>query len=285
MADKSRVPYPDTRTLLKGNGDRVETLMREEKHPMPIEKIEYVAFKGCLIYIEGATHPKKGFPTPEAIWAVNQVKVVFIELTKILTKPMFILGFLFTWNKKKLLESLVHSFLIIGNKALDPYLFKDIFLTPTAYKLNDIILVFLNKLGIRQGLASEFAYTFCHLIEYDDAYRYRIQDIASETSTGLIKENPRAEIKRLIKIFNEREISKYVREKFLRIANIMLWMLLIPRVKKAFVEAISGRIEGVYYDEADWYWVSLRSDYNFGGMTFSERVRRVTPPPCLLQES
>lgn len=233
-----------------------------------LEKIEYKAMQGVFIHVKGGLHPKKGFPTPEAIWAINQVKILIREAIKF---PL-----LFVHNKNKLLN----SFNFIVNKGMSPYYLKEFYLCPTASAINWIGLIFLVRIGVNQTVASNTAKIFAHVFEYDDAYRYRIQDLANATSSEAMAENPRREIKKLMNILRERELyNQVVQPKFEIASKLLLIALLIPKYKKAFIEAIQGQIERMQPDKGDWYWMCMRGDYDFGGLSYAERHKLFTQYP------
>jgi hypothetical protein len=118
-----------------------------------------------------------------------------------------------------------------------------------------------------------------HIFEYDDAYRYRIQDIATEVIPAALETNPKQEILRLFHIYSIRDTSPAVIIKFYRVVKLLCWALVIPKVKKAFIKAITGRTVGMRYDDADWYWVSMRDDYHFGGVDYETRSSQLKKRP------
>lgn len=272
-----KIIYPEREIFLYD--DKITASIKEQQVTNIHDHVEYVPFVGSLIFVEGAEYPKKGFPTPESVWATNQIKIVFTEGVRLLCKPSFVISFLLTWNKINLIENILQSYNKISLKALRPYLLKDIYMIPTTRSINNIVLIFLTELGINQNIASDFAFFIAHIFEYDDAYRYRIQDIMTNTSSGSLKFNVRNELSFLVNLFRLREVDHFVATKFNRIISILSWLLLIPSVKKAFIKAIDGNIEGMHYDEADWYWVSQRNDFLFGGMTYEERFSKLTKVP------
>ena len=273
----NKVPYPDRRIFLYD--DKVTSMVKEQHVTHRLDHIEYHPFIGSLIFIEGAEYPKKGFPTPEAVWAANQAKVVITEGMKVIYTPAFIIGFLFTWNKIKLIEKILVSYNLIAFRSLKPYLYKEIYMMPTCYTLNNLVLIFLTKIGIDQKIASDFSYLLAHIFEYDDAYRYRLQDIVSETTSDRLKHVSQMEIKRLMEIYLLRETGNSVQPRVKRIVNIITWALYIPKIKKAFQSMCDFPIERMALDEADRYWIGMRNDYNFEGLDYETRVSKLKKVP------
>lgn len=219
--------------------------------------------KGCLRFVDGATYPSKGVPQPEVIYALNFVKETVKQAIKF---PLLFL------NKNKLLT----SFNQVCDRALLPYMVNPDYFCPTAKGVSHMITMFLIEIGIDPNISKKTGYNIAHLFEYDDAYRYRMQDIATETDVKAFKENPRKELARLMKIWRERDrIGVTVKmEMFMK---PVLWLLLIPKYKKA-VSKMSVYIKAMVYDEADWYWTCMKDDYHFGGKIFDERIKDIVVP-------
>jgi hypothetical protein len=277
MKKKMTIPYPDRGIFV--NDDKHTASIKEQDTTMMLDHIEYAPFKGSLIYIKGATYPKKGFPTPEAVWAINQVKVVLRESLSLFNTKAFMVGFLLTWNKKAFIEKALRSYNTIAMRALKPYMIKMEYLCPTAYSANNGMMLFLTELGIDQQVASDFACIFAHILEYDDAYRYRVQDIASIMSYDFISSMPGIEFDYLFNTYMKRELNETVASKVTNIRRLLKYVLMIPRLRKALVAAILFSLPGMKYDEADYYWVSMRGDYLFGGKTYEERYEALKERP------
>lgn len=256
------IPTPSKEAFVGNN-----KLIDEEVITFVAEKIEYVPFQGILIHVKDALHPKKGFPTLEAVFSINQVKSIIMESLRYL--PILFLFF----SKRTLLT----TFNNLANKSITPHKIKEIYLCPAAYSTHLFVYTFLIKLDIPQPLALSVALNIAHIVEYDDAYRYRIQDIATEARIHDIKGSPRKELKRLLAIFSSRT-TDVVHLKIQRLITPLLYLLLIPKYDEAFTSAAS-HIKGMKYDEADWYWVCTRGDhYNFGGFTPEHRNSLVVLP-------
>jgi len=238
------------------------SLLNERQFVNSTTHFELVPYQGLLRYVEGAPYPAKGVPTPNAIFAINQVKT----LVKLASKysPFLILV-------KK--ETLLKDFNLLFDKLFQPYIIKEEYLCPTAFYTQRFITNFLMNLG----LDPQISQTTAHILEYDDAYRYRFQDIINEADLSQLQISPRKEIKRLINIYKQREENQVVKDKLEKLITPILYLLLIPKVKKAFIQAIP-HIKGIRPDPADLYWMSIRNDYLFGGKTYEERSKDVPHP-------
>ncbi len=254
----------------------VQVIAKEEVPTYILDHFDFT--KGIDTYMKDASFPRKGFPTPSAFVSVNYVKSVFIDSLRVIIDPVFIptaVMFLCLPFKRKIkfIEKALIGFNRLTFKVMRKELRVHRYLTPIAQELFILVKVFLVRLGINEEQAIQFAEIFCHLIEYDDAYRFRLQDIFNEVNQESLLTNPRKELKRVFKIYKERD-SIGVAEKFSIIYYLLLLVLLSPKIRSSFKEVVKvTNFSKLRFDEADHYWVSVRGDYKFFGKTFEERVQ------------
>ncbi len=239
---------------------------------------------GALRHIEGAKYPMKGIPTPDKVQGVNIIKTLLREFVKY--SPLFIFV-----NKNKLFA----SFNILTNRILKSTVVEHIavphkYLCATSHGVYSIIANFLVNVGVNEEIAENTAYNIAHIFEHDDAWRYRLQDMATECDINAITDNPTKEIKRLLKIYRVRQNMQYnpkfasfLTDKIELLIKPLYILFLIPKFKNAFVQT-AYFIKTMEYDDSDWYWVCLRDDYNYGGKTIEERSKGITPPKLYLME-
>lgn len=268
-----QLPQPPADLFLNKKG--VDQILAEGTSSWRIESLDYT--DGVHIHVVGAEFPKKGFPTPEAIWAINHVKKAFIESVKIAHSMQLIpaaIAFL-VLPKSGFIEKLLSSFNRLSFGALSPFIMSPKYMTPLARELEQFITDILIELNITEGNAKTFASMFSHVIEYDSAYRYRLEDLFSETSAERLQ-NPRREIVRLARIARDRELNDDVRAKFASMATILGLVLLSPSLRKAIRKsARKAKFESLQYDKADYYWCLLRTDYDFMGMNYEDRIAKI----------
>ena len=254
------IPQPPKDLYEYATGSRNSTMYQEHAKSMIIEKITFQ--NGIKVYVKGATYPKKGFPTPEAVWSANQAKRLLIEALKL---PLLFL------NPIKKLLAVYND---IAMKAVQPFILKDEYMTPTGQEIKSYIRIFMTHLQFSQQLAKDFANIIGFIIDIDDAYRYRIQDILSETTQQELLSQPIREIRRLTHILIQRD-SPGVSRKFQRVSILLQLLLLLPHYRRAFKKTLSENFlffQKLQYDPADEYWVWNRPDYKFMGMTHELRI-------------
>lgn len=240
-------------------------------------EMDGVSFESSVqVYLTGADYPMKGLAAAEAIWAINTLKRIFIEAVKLFSFREFMASFILLAvgggkRRSRLVTQLVAGFNRIGWSIASPYVLSDKYATPCALEVYHFIAVFLRELGVEDSEAHKTGELVAMIFEYDNAYRYRLQDMFNETEWTLLMSNPRKEIRRLVKLFLERD-TEIVGKKVSMFVQIASWVLLIPSVKNAFrygVDAINFRL--MVPDEIDKYWMSFRKDYLFFGKTLAER--------------
>ena len=116
-------------------------------------------------------------------------------------------------------------------------------------------------------------------LEYDYTYRARWQDAIPLIDKEKLKKNPRKEISRIFDILVEREAQEdknvYMSKKWKDIKRIVSFGMRIKETKGVVVRFfLELDLEKIRFDEADWYFVLDRSDYNYGGFIHKERMEQ-----------
>lgn len=248
---------------------------------------EMIENLGALRYVVGATYPVKGIPIPEAIYAVNQIKTILRETVKYLPTLMF-------YKKEKLLVSFnTITNRILRSRVVTHSTVPHKYLCPTAFGVYSIVSNFLVNIGIDEEIAENTGYNIAHIFEHDDAWRYRLQDMATETNIDKLFDNPTQEIDRLLHLYKNRQdvdptgsLKGNDTPHVARIrvfTKLIKYILYIPKYKHAF-RSIIRFIKMMEYDDADWYWVCLRDDYNYGGKNVEERTKGIVIPKRYLMK-
>lgn len=279
------VPYPPDFVFKYRNKARIspaQEVMQAKQAMFVFERMDYPEEGGQLAYFKGVPYPAKGHPFPEAVYAVNFVKrmsrnAILGFINKDLWKEY--LGFLFSSKKNKInkLSRFVELYCDIANKVIAPYILEERYLTPCSYEILDFIRRFLRKIGVEGSLADNFAEVFSSQIEYDNAYRLRIEDAMSETSQESMMEDPIGELIKLGEVVTQRDPSIHNSERFRKILGTVAKLLWIPKYKRIFIECIKeSTFENFQLDDADRYHVLLWADYNFLGLSLDDRIKQYT---------
>ncbi len=275
--EKLTIPYPPKEVFAGATPQ--EVIMEQRGMTHLLDHFEYPAEGGILVHIVDAKFPKKGFPYPEAIWAINIAKSSLIETLKVLSQKEFlILGLLIFVPRKrriKLIEKAIRAYYKIIGTVLAPHQLLPKFESPFAQEIGAITFDFLHRYGIGEQESGMVANIIRAIFEYDDAYRYRMQDIFSESTKEKFS-NPRKEVIRLLGIMSSRENDALQPHKINKFNHSISLLLRFPRIKKAFRDAMLASVfKKLQFDEADRYWCSMRNDYDFFGTKYEDRG--VTP--------
>lgn len=235
---------------------------------------------GMNLWFKGVPFPKKGFHFPQAAYSINIVKKNTMMIVIGAAQKNLLLagiGFAFTPFRRKIsvLETFLKHYNRNANYLLDRVYLKDNFMTPCSQQIKKFLECFLFGIGIESEVAQNTAKIFAHLIEHDDAYRYRVEDIFSETSEVALRLDPTNEINRLLVIYALRQHdSKEMIEKFGSFGTLLSFALRSNRIKEVFINAIMAvDFKHLQLDEADHYHCLTRDDYDFFGLSIEERLK------------
>ena len=112
----------------------------------------------------------------------------------------------------------------------------------------------------------------CLILEWDNAYRYRFQDVITLLDKAAFIKNPRKEINRLLDILISRENRTGMKEQWIRIRKMSnLGMIFIRIFGKKYWEVVEEiilelNINELGFEIDDEYWCDVRDDYNFRGI-------------------
>lgn len=241
------------------------------------ERVEYPETGGIFIYYRGLKYPKKGFPFPEAIAANNILKRNLRSLLVILGGKDLIFPMLAfavqPWKvKMRAVSRALSEINRIAWSTIYPYVLQDERYAAPVKEYGKFVSAFLRSIGC--GYEEEMSKIVKTLIEYDDAYRYRIEDMVSEANKYELIKTPRQEVDRLLGEYLKREKAEQVVAMVKALRLLLSVLLLHPRIRKAFragVEAVDFNVAGL--DKADAYHVLNWLDYDFWGLPFETRMK------------
>lgn len=231
-----------------------------------VDHVECPKEGGIYLYYRGCPYPKKGLPFPEAVYSINLVKRIVLLIAQSIA-PYKLL-------RIKWLEPILYTFIRESQQILNNCLLKDSFYCTSAKEFRKLFNIFVQEIGIREDISLELSKAMATLLEYDNAYRYRFQDLMSETTKEKMLKQPIREFKKLIQLAKERDMN-VVAGKTTTLLKLLTLSLLIPKIRKAFKKAIKGiDFEKLQLDEADRYFCLNRSDYRFFGEEFEVRMQK-----------
>ena len=232
--------------------------------------------QGIHLWYKGVPYPRRVMHSKD--WQTNHFLRVLDALGNV-KKYLFAITYLkglvipITFDIKKYEVFLHHSYQLFKWNLEEFYINQDEYSVPV-WEMGKFIQTFLIKIGLNEEIALNYTKIAMMILEFDCAYRYRVQDLAGETNKELLK-NPRKELKRLLEIYSNRESNKDphggARAKITKI-DILRQLFFIPKLKNAFLAALKEiDIEKIQFDDNDRFHISFWKGYDFEGKTFDER--------------
>lgn len=248
------------------------------------ERIEYPPEGGVYVHYKGMPFPKKGFPNPEASWMNDIVKRVSVFLLRTIgSKDMLLPAIAFSilpWKMKlRTIDKGIYNFNRVALWMFQSIFMKDEYYSNPCKPMKKVVSAFFRELGIENKTAEDFGKVIATMFEYDDSYRYRFEDVMSETSREALIAKPFREFRRLGEIFRKREKFADMFSKLDGMIAIGSVALLHPKIRKAWKAAWASINDEAFtmmqLDSADKYHTLIRGDYDFQGRSLASRLRRL----------
>ncbi len=210
----------------------------------------------------GRPHPLPLMLYPEAVEANNVMKRFTIGMVKML-KP----------QRHWTLNALTQYHRLASYQYYFHYLHIRYY-NDCSRELMGFIYRLLRHLGFSFNLSYELGRDGATLLQYENGYLHRVQDLFTEMTKESLLANPRKELKRIGELYSQRENYKGegVETSFRMVIAGLRFLLLIPKFKKAFKFAlIDSEFKNFQFDEKSKYWADRFDAYDFGGETYNIR--------------
>lgn len=234
--------------------------MEGENQPIFIQ--ESVSFdKEPLIKIQGTDMPYRLLVGDEELEAINLFKASLIVIMSALNP------FSLFQNKNKLIDKINR----LGYRTIKPLILKQEHWTTFHKEFYVLIFAVLLKFKIDEDKARPLAEYISYTIEYDTAYKTRLQDMFNETSPDRF-DKPVRELRRLFRLFVARNKDRHV-VKYKKFVDLLTLAFLFPNISRKF-QSIFHLIDwkSLCPDEIDEYWMSMKVEYDYFGKTLEERL-------------
>jgi hypothetical protein len=246
---------------------------------------EYIKGKGTFVYYKGyKDQPPPKFPSrnvaPEdAVYAVAGVKRNLLAVLRFLgTKEMrWVLGFVALGTRKwqtRLLTNALNEFNASSEVLLYPFYLNEDYYCEVGSEIGNATIEFLTTLGIREETAQKTGEIVATMIEFDNVYRWRLQDTMGYARKDDMLYNFPSEVERLLKIEASHEVHADMAPKFSSIGKMLKLAWKIPRIKKALQVSIQSiDFDKCKLDEGEIYHTILYDGYQTQGRTLDERIK------------
>ena len=249
--------------------------------PVDIQALTRVEFPerfGVLTYMEGFEYPYKGFPFFEFVDKIDYVKKI----------------------QRGFFSSLYHSFkrrsfLQKATLICVPWLFHDL-VVAFVNAFHRVVVRFLVKHERYSDAVRELHRVFstrwhdedehlrdvrekvrdivCMFLEFDNAYRFRFQDIAVELDKDSLKKNPVREIVRLFTLMQEREKTQEIKDTWSLVITFLPWFLRFDKGLRNKVVGILSDLDTtkIALSVEDKQFCEKRKDYQFGYQLCQQQI-------------
>lgn len=229
----------------------------------------------------GKKFPAQGWVTLEAVTRLNLYKRSLLSAILPLTNKNLIFSawplIFLPWKRK---ISILEGFIDAQNRLAYLAMQQDFYVQERygapAREVSAFLKNFLTHLGVNPGLAQQFGITIGHIVEFDSAYRYRLLDLMAETTPEKLGHG--TEIKRLLKIYGERDSRSALTKRFNQVGLLFSILLLSRHIRTAFRKALQeSTFSNFQMTPADFYHTLLDNGkyemgYDWGGKSKEERV-------------
>ncbi len=167
------------------------------------EKVVFPPEGGVLLYYKGVEHPLKGIFFADVVEAVDEVKKNLMVLVRSFGSfgsklKLLLFGLLFRKEAKRF----AMEWLEMLDRKLEKFRLKPRMYCRAVrevYRAFDRVIYFVDGDVLRKILAI-IRNIVCMILEYDDSYRYRFQNIIVKLNQKEVKENVIKELRRLFDV-------------------------------------------------------------------------------------
>ncbi len=203
---------------------------------------------GVLSYYEEHPFPKKGFPVERVVDRVAIVKKVAMTALYTLSKSKVLLVIMilfFHKDLKQAYEELISKLsALIGYTLLKPFRY--------CKSVQELYLAFGSEEKQLRNLV-------CMIFEFDDAYRYRLQDILGELDKENLVTSPYKELSRLLSIAEFRDTDDRLQDMFARVRKALFLLYISKKLRDKVVNFfLKLDIQNIKMEEDDMYFAKRK---------------------------
>lgn len=251
----------------------------------PLTKVEFPVHGGVLTYMQGFEHPYKGFPFFEFVDKIDAIKKIQRATLSSLYHSLKARSWLHKmflifvpWVFGDILKSFVYSF----SRMIDRFKIK-----PERYSdsMRELYRVFSinwhDESPAEREMRERIRDIVCMFLEFDNAYRFRFQDIIVELDKEALGRKPARELLRLLKLMQSRETTQEIRDTWRLVEYFLPAYLFVNKTLRKNAVAILRELdlEKFKLDEGDQLYCSKRKDYTFGHMLCQQSTTSTKDSP------
>lgn len=235
-----------------------------------LTKVEFPETGGVLTYMEGFDYPYQGYPHFEFVDKIDSIKKtsrafisgIYHQL-KTKNRLWFITLLPGMWFSKDLLRSWIY----VNYRLIDRFKIKELRYCQFVRELHRAFSVEIPGES-RQDyeFRLELRDLSCMILEMDNAYRFRAQDILGEINQESLKRNATGEFMRLLDLIQSRETHQEVKDTWTLLKYIVKFYLKFDKkLSNILISTFSNlNLEKVRLINNDKVFCIPRKDYVFG---------------------
>lgn len=237
----------------------------------PLSKVEFPEAGGVLTYMDGFPLPYKGFPLGENVERIDLIKKTFRNILssffhslKSRSKFKLALLALVPWLFQDLIRAMVYNLY----RQIERFKIKPKCLCDAMRELHRAMSIEHEELTSQREMRYMLRDIITMIMELDNAYRFRFQDIAPELDKDALKANPSKELLRLLALMQSRETTQEIRDTWTLVRFALPWYLRLNRsLTTTLVETLLALdVEKVKLSPEDVQFATPRKDYKFAFM-------------------
>lgn len=236
-----------------------------------LQRVEFPEEGGVLTYMEGYELPYRGFPLAEIVEKIDVMKkLAKASLSGLYhalkdRRLMLIVLFPAIFVFRDLIYSGVYTFY----RLIERFKLKSVRMSRCMRELHRAFSADRPREGEKMTtLRTMLRDVICNVLEFDNAYRFRAQDIFAEIDSIALKRSPVKELTRLLTLMQSRETTQEIRDTW-KLARmfVSLYLRFDRKLLRMIVDVLSSiNIEQFKLTPEDIQFCVKRKDYVFGCM-------------------
>lgn len=240
------------------------------KETNALQRVEFPDEGGILTYIEGFELPYKGFPYFDFVDKIDVMKKVLRGILsgsyhqlKSRNKLLLLTLIPSIWALKPAVRTLVYTF----HRMYERFKIKP---DKHCQAIRELYKAFSVDIeGESKGdkeLRTQLRDLTCMIAEFDNAYRYRLQDIVVEVNKENLKNRPIRELVRLLEVMQAREKTQEIKDTWTLLKYLFMCYM---RFDRSFLRIFKSVLLNINLEEIelkadDKQFARPRKDYEFG---------------------
>ena len=244
----------------------METKENTDPNKQVITRVLFPPEGGVITYFDKLEHPCKGFCYGETVETVDEVKKTLMS---------FLTGFFESMTKNKI-KTIIFALLfrkqfeIIAKRLVIQvdYRMRRVLQKPERYcicsrEFHRVFNQMINWYPEHKDAIQSLRNIWCMALEYDDAYRYTLQDVLVEFNKDNARKDLVKELKKMIDVILERD-DRGLSVKFSKIRKLLFLLNYSKRIKQ-MVERffLEINLDIIKMDEDDKFHACFKEDYNW----------------------